>query len=312
MTSLSTSRHGDGLGTKPRQRRGFTLEKKHSLIGWLFLLPATVLIFYFNFYPMIAAFVRSLHTGIGMRTRFAGAYNYAHMIEDGSFRQSVLNTFLYLIVQVPIMLLLALIFASLLNQRALRSRKLYRTLIFLPCATSLVSYALIFRSIFATDGLINTLLLQLGLISDKIKWITETPSARTVIIVALLWRWTGYNMVFYLSGLQNIEYSIYEAARIDGVSPWQQLTKITLPLLRPIILLTTVMSTSGTLQLFDESVNLTSGGPGGTTMTMSHYIYKTAFEYNPNFGYACAMSFFILIIGALLSLIQLKVGDRRD
>lgn len=119
-------------------------------------------------------------------------------------------------------------------------------------------------------------------------------------------------MVFYLSGLQNIEYSVYEAAKIDGASPIQTFFKITVPLLKPTILLTAIMSTNGTLQLFDESVNLTMGGPANASITMSHYIYNISFKYMPNFGYAAAMSFLILILVAILALVQLKVGDKRD
>ena len=133
-----------------------------------------------------------------------------------------------------------------------------------------------------------------------------------IIILALVWRWTGYNMIFYLSGLQNIEYSIYEAAKIDGATPLQSFFKITVPLLKPMILLTAIMSTNGTLQLFDESVNLTAGGPSNTSMTMSHYIYNCSFKYVANFGYSCAMSIFVLILVALLAVLQMKVGDKRD
>ena len=118
-------------------------------------------------------------------------------------------------------------------------------------------------------------------------------------------------MIFYLSGMQSIDYSIYEAARIDGANQFRQLINITIPLLKPIILVTAIMSTNGTLQLFDESVNLTRGGPANMTITMSHYIYNTMFTKNPNFGYAAAMSFVILIMVAVLSAIQTKVGDKR-
>ena len=119
-------------------------------------------------------------------------------------------------------------------------------------------------------------------------------------------------MVFYLSGLQNIEYSVYEAAKIDGASAVQTFFKITVPLLKPTILLTAIMSTNGTLQLFDESVNLTDGGPANASITMSHYIYNMSFKYVPNFGYAAAMSFLILILVAILAFLQMKVGDKRD
>ena len=196
-----------------------------------------------------------------------------------------------------------------LNNRQLRFKGLFRTAIFLPCATSMVSYAMIFRSMFANDGFINTVLRNLG--ADPIMWFSNAWTARAVIIIALIWRWTGYNMVFYLAGLQNIEYSVYEAAKIDGASPLQSFSKITVPLLKPTILLTTIMSTNGTLQLFDESLNLTNGGPGKSTMTLSHYIYKTCFVQSPNFGYASAMSIIVLIMVAILAIIQMKVGDER-
>ena len=226
--------------------------------------------------------------------------------------QSVKNTFFYLIIQVPIMLILALILASILNNRNLRFKGLFRTMIFLPCATSLVAYATIFRTLFANNGIINLFLVKIGILDAPYSFLTHPISAKIVIILGLLWRWTGYNMVFYLSGLQNIEYSVYEAAKIDGASPVQTFFKITAPLLKPTILFTAIMSTNGTLQLFDESVNLTDGGPANASITMSHYIYNMSFKYVPNFGYAAAMSFFILILVAILAFIQMKVGDKRD
>ena len=169
---------------------------------------------------------------------------------------------------------------------------------------------MIFRSIFSNDGFINMTLRNIGI--QPIGWFQNAWTARIVIIIALLWRWTGYNMVFYLAGLQNIEYSVYEAARIDGASPLQAFFKITVPLLKPTILLTTIMSVNGTLQLFDESFNLTNGGPGNQTMTMAHYIYNTCFVQTPNFSYASALSILILVTVAVLSFIQMKVGDTRD
>lgn len=210
------------------------------------------------------------------------------------------------------MLIFALILASILNHRQMRFKGLFRTMIFLPCATSLVAYAVIFRSLFANNGIVNLVLTNLGILDQPYSFLTHTWSARIVIIIALLWRWTGYNMVFYLAGLQNIEYSVYEAAKIDGASAIQSFFKITVPLLKPTILLTAIMSTNGTLQLFDESVNLTDGGPANASITMSHYIYNMPFKYVLNFGYAAAMSFLILILVAFLAFLQMKVGDKRD
>lgn len=141
--------------------------------------------------------------------------------------------------------------------------------------------------------------------------LTKTGSARVIIIITMLWRWTGYNMIFYLAGLQNIDGSIYESARIDGANVVKQFTRITVPLLKPVILMTTILSTNGTLQLFDEVKNMTDGGPGNTTMTLSTYIYNITFGGTSRFGLASAISYTILIIVAFLSFVQLKVGDRQ-
>lgn len=292
--------------------RGMTLNKRQNLTGWTFLAPAALMIAVMSFIPMIQALILSFKTGSGAKLNWNGITNYIRMFQDKIFMQALLNNFIYLVVQVPIMLILALILASMLNNKSLKFKGFFRTAIFLPCATSLVSYAIIFRALFANDGLVNRLLMNLGILNTGYSFLTNTTSARIVIIIALIWRWTGYNMVFYLASLQNIDYSIYEAARIDGASTSKIFWKITVPLLKPVILLTTIMSTNGTLQLFDESVNLTKGGPSNTTITMSHYIYDISFKYVPKFGYAAAMSYLILILVGTLAFIQLKVGDRRE
>ncbi len=285
------------------------IERRYRLIGWAFLLPAALLIFIFCFYPMLQAILLSFKSGSGVNASWSIS-NYTRILKDKTFKQCLFNTIFYLIVQVPIMLILALMLAQLLNNPKLRFRGAFRTMIFLPCATSLVSYSMIFKSLFADKGLINMILEQIGLF--PISWFQNAWAARFVIIIALIWRWTGYNMVFYLAGLQNIDYSVYEASRIDGASPRQQFFKITIPLLKPTILLTAIMSTSGTLQLFDESVNLTAGGPGKASMTLAHYIFNISFVETPKFNYAAALSVFILVCVATLSFIQMKVGDKRD
>ena len=295
-----------------QKKKGLTLAKKHNLTGWAFLLPATLLIGWMSFYPMIRAFILSLQTGMGVNLSFNGFANYARILKDPTFKQTLFNTFFYLIVQVPIMLVLAILLAQLLNNKDLKFKGFFRTCVFLPCATSLVSYSLIFRSMFATDGLINSILIKLGILTTGYNFLGNSTSAKIVIIIALIWRWTGYNMVFYLAGLQNIEYSVYEAAKIDGANGWKTFWKITVPLLKPTIIMTFIMSINGTLQLFDESVNLTKGGPANSTITMSHYVYNTCFINVPNFGYAAAMSFIIFIMVAILAFINLKVGDTRD
>ena len=293
-------------------KQKFTGTKRRNMTGWAFLLPATILIFAMSFYPMIQAFILSFKSGIGNNLVWSGLSNYKRLLGDGVFKTAMVNNFVYLIIQVPVMLILAILLAVLLNKPHLKCKGLFRTAIFLPCCTALVSYSIIFKTLFAYDGYVNTVLLHLGLIHSRINWLGQTSTAKVILIIALIWRWTGYNMVFYLAGLQNIDYSVYEASYIDGATPFQQFTKITIPLLKPTILLTAIMSTSGTLQLFDESVNLTAGGPGKSTMTLAHYIYNISFVETPKFNYAAALSVFILISVAVLSAIQMKVGDKRD
>ncbi len=295
-------------------KKGMTLIAKQRVAGWTFLTPATLMIAVMSFYPMIQAFIISLQTGTGANMRFADPIfnNYKRILADKVFQQSIVNTFMYLLIQVPIMLLLAILLAQLLNNQQLKFKGLFRTCVFLPCATSLVSYAIIFRSLFAQEGLINTILVNLHILDRGYNFLGNSASAKIVIIIALVWRWTGYNMVFYLAGLQNIEYSVYEAAKIDGANGWKTFWRITVPLLKPTIIMTVITSINGTLQLFDESVNLTKGGSSNSTITMSHYVYNTCFINVPNFGYASAMAFLIFIMVAVLALINLKVGDTRD
>ena len=297
------------------KKKGMSITGKQRVAGWIYLAPATILIFIMSFWPIIQAVITSFKTGSSANMQWANpfAYNYTRMFQDEVFKRSIGNTFLYLIIEVPIMLVLAILLAQLLNNKHLKFKGLFRTCVFLPCATSLVSYALIFKSLFATQGLINTILVKLGILENNFNFLGTGWSAKIIIIVALIWRWTGYNMVFFLAGLQNIEYSVYEAAKIDGASGWKTFWSITVPLLRPTIVMTTIMSINGTLQLFDESVNLTKGGPANATITMSHYIYNGSFgEGVANFGYASAMSVIVFIMVAILAFINLKVGDKRD
>lgn len=297
------------------KKNGMKVTAKQRVAGWVYLVPAALLIVIMSFYPIIQAVVMSLKTGSSANMSWSEPliYNYTRMFQDKLFMRSVRNTFLYLLVQVPIMLVVAMLLAQILNNRDLKFKGFFRTCVFLPCATSLVSYSLIFKSLFATQGLINTILVNLGILEENYNFLGTASSARVVIILALLWRWTGYNMVFFLAGLQNIEYSVYEAAKIDGAGSWQTFWRITVPLLMPTIVMTAIMSINGTLQLFDESMNLTGGGPANSTITMSHYIYNNSFGQGvANFGYASAMSFFIFILVAVLSGISMKVGDKRD
>lgn len=276
--------------------------------GWPFFTPSVIIISITVFIPMIQALITSFQSGPPTNMQFSGLANYQAMLHDATFKSAAANTFLYLIVQVPIMIFLALIISTLLNDHRLRFRGLFRTAIFLPCITSLVSYSLLMKTIFAPTGIINKLLLDVHLIGAPIQWLTDPFWAKVLIIVSITWRWTGYNMIFFLSGLQNISDEIYEAAEIDGSSKVHTFFHITIPMLKPIILFTTITSTIGTLQLFDEVNNITKGGPGNATTTLSQYIYNLSYKYTPNFGYAAAVSFVIVVAIVILTVIQMRLG----
>lgn len=281
------------------------------IIGWSFITIATIMICLFYFYPMIQALIMSFQSGTGTNLTFTGLDNYARLFKDPTFLTAVKNTVIYLMIQVPVMILLALFLSVLLNDKRLKFKGFFRTAIFLPCVTSLVAYSVIFKYLFGTDGIVNMMLMKFAFIAEPIQWLTDPFWAKMTIVIAITWRWTGYNMIFYLSSLQNIDHSIYEAAKIDGASAFQQFFKITIPMLKPIILFTSITSTIGTLQLFDEVMNITKGGPGNSTMTISQYIYNLSFKYTPDFGYAATVSYAIVIMIVIFSIIQFKVaGDK--
>lgn len=280
--------------------------------AWSFIIIAVAMIVLFYFYPMIEALLLSFKSGMGANLQFVGLDNYKRLFTDSTFITAVSNTFFYLIIQVPVMIILALFISVLLNDSNLKGRGFFRTAIFLPCVTSLVAYSIIFKYLFAADGLVNMLLMKLHFIADPIQWLSDPFWAKITIIIAITWRWTGYNMIFYLSALQNIDKSIYEAARIDGANAPKQFFNITIPMLKPIILFTSITSTIGTLQLFDEVMNITKGGPGNATLSISQYIYNLSFKYNADFGYAATVSYSIVFMIVILAIIQFKVAGDKD
>ena len=284
----------------------------YDVNGWFFVGPSIALIGIFMAYPIVKSLWLSLHSGQGSVMKFVGAGNVERLFSDPIFLTALSNTFIFLIIQVPIMIILALIMASCLNMPNLKFRGILRTAVFLPCVTSLVAYSVLFKSMFSYDGLVNSLLLKTGLISEAIPWLSDPFWAKVVVITAITWRWTGYNMIFYLAAMQNIDKSIYEAARIDGISATRRFLSITVPMLKPVILFTTVTSTIGTLQLFDEPMNITNGLISDVTLTLSLYIYKLSFRYVPNFGYAATVSYVIVVLVAILAFVQFYAARERD
>lgn len=284
----------------------------YNAYGWIFISLAFLLYIIFTIYPAIESLVLAFQSFEGGKYIFTGLDNFKRMFGDGIFLQSLKNTFLYMIIQVPIMLVLALILATVLNNKSLKLKGFFRTSIFLPCVTSLVAYSILFKMMFSLDGIVNKVLMALGILDAPYQYLQDSTWARAVIIIAMIWRWTGYNVIFYLSALQNIPKETFEAAKVDGANSIQTFFRVTIPQLRPIILLTTIMSTNGTLQLFDETMNITQGGPANSTLTISHYIYNQSFVYAPNFGYASAISYVVVFIMIILAIIQFSVAGKED
>lgn len=285
---------------------------KYNKVGWVFVVVPVLAIALFYFYPMLDAFLLSFKSGMGVSLSYAGLQNWRRLFSDPNFTTALANTMTYLVIQVPVMLVLAMLLSVLLNNENLKFRGLFRTAIFLPAVTSLVAYSVVFKYMFSADGIVNQFLMKLSLIEAPIFFLSDPFWGKVVIILAITWRWTGYNMIFYLSALQNVDKSVYEAARVDGANVFQQFFKITMPMLRPIILFTTITSTIGTLQLFDEILNITGGGPGNSTLSISKYIYDLSFKYTPDFGYAATVSYVIVIIVVALSVIQFRLGGEKE
>lgn len=283
------------------------VKNRDSKIGWNMLIVLLVLWGLFTVIPVVWSFGLTFFSYRGNVSKFVGLGNYINILSDQLFLKSFGNTLFYLIIQVPIMLLLAMVIAALLNNNSLKGRGIYRTIIFLPCVTSLITYSVLFKIMLAPDGIVNKVLMNLSIISEPTNWLGDPFWAKIVVIFALIWRWTGYNMIFYLAAMQNIPGEVYEAATVDGASKLRQFFSITIPLMKPIIIFTSITSTIGTLQLFDETMVLTKGGPGDATITLSQLVYKNLFEYSPNQGYASTIAVFIVIAAVLLALLQFKI-----
>ena len=282
------------------------LSKKTRFFPYAMLLPTIVIFAVFMIYPILYSFYLSFTEFTGGTYEFVGLRNYIELFNDPVFYKALFNTFFYLIIQVPVMISLALLLAVLVEQEFIRGKGFFRMATFLPTITSLVAYSLVFKVLFNTNyGLINYIVEFFG--GEKIQWIYSAWPARASIIISITWRWVGYNMIILLAGIQAIPTEMYESASLDGASFWQQLFYITIPAIKPIILFTTITSTIGTLQLFDEPYILTQGGPNYATITLGEYLYDNGFTYL-KFGFASALGYVMVIIIGLLSWLQFRVN----
>ncbi|PRO67008.1 carbohydrate ABC transporter permease [Alkalicoccus urumqiensis] len=277
---------------------------------YLFIAPAVLLFIIFTVYPVISSLLLSFQTSSGGESEFVFLDNYIRLFNDPLFYKALSNTFIILIVQVPVMLMLAVLLAVLMNSALLRLRSFFRIAFFMPAITALVAYAIVFMIMLDENyGLVNYVLSVVGI--EPVSWLNDPLWAKVSLMIAVTWRWTGYNMVILLAGLQNISNDLYEAASIDGAGKVRQFFSITLPQLRPILLFTFVLSTIGTLQLFDEPFILTDGGPNNATLTISLFLYQNGFQFF-DFNYASAIAYVLVIIIAILSWLQFRVAGDRD
>lgn len=281
-----------------------------SRYGWLFAAPAVALFGFFFAYPLVASLLQSFQVTEGGVTDFGGLTNYAKLADDDLVWLSLLNSGILLVVQVPVMIGLALLLAVVLNQSWLRFRTTFRMIHFLPAVTTLVAYSLVFRVMLQSDGgVINQMLGAVGI--EPIDWLNNPIWARVALIASITWRWTGYNMVLLLAGLQGIPKEQYESAEMDGATGWRTFRHVVVPQLRPVLIFTSITSTIGALQLFDENFILTGGGPSNATLTPVLYLYRVGFRQF-DFGYASAIAWLLVLVIGIFSIAQYWLMRDRD
>ncbi|OKH37087.1 sugar ABC transporter permease [[Phormidium ambiguum] IAM M-71] len=293
-----------------------TIKRREQRTGWILIFPALLVLLFVYGYPIIRAFWLSLFTqnlGTELQPVFSGFDNYIRMAGDGRFWQSFWTTSVFTISAVLLELLLGLGIALVLNE-AFRGRSLVRTAAIIPWAlpTALIglAWAWIFNDQF---GIVNDILLRLGLIKTGINWLGEPTLALVSVIIADVWKTTPFISILLLAGLQSISPDLYEAHSIDGATPWQSFYKITLPLLMPQILIALLFRFAQSFGVFDLIAVMTGGGPGGATEVVSLYIYATVMRYL-DFGYGSALvvvTFLLLILAvAIASLLLSKIRKR--
>lgn len=280
------------------------IRNKHLLPYWL-LLPTLVLLFVLNMFPFIYSLVVSFtsYNTFGQSTGFAGLNNYLRMFQDTTFWTSLGITILYTVLVVAIEMVIGLAMALLLWKEA-RFQGILRWLLIIPMMLSPLLVGIIWRLMFNTDmGIINYLLEGMGL--PRINWLGEPVLAFLSIVIVDVWQWTPMCFLILLAGLQALPQDPYEAARIDGATRWQILRDITLPLLKPVLLVALLIRSMDAFRIFDQIFVITQGGPGHATETISLLMYKTAYKFS-QFGLAAAGLFVVLILTVWFSKFLIK------
>ncbi len=280
--------------------------------AYLLISPWLLTLVVFWLYPLVYALYLSFtkYKTLTTQTIWIGFDNYRHLFTDDVFKQSLLNTGLFVIGTIPITMILALLAAGLLSAIK-KGRHIFQSALFLPSVTSLVVIALIFTNLYSSGGYINTLLSMAGLPHSEKGWLLDPSTALPSVMAMDVWISVGYYAVLFLAAIQNIPKDYYEVADLEGASVWQQFTRITLPSIRPTILFAVVLNTIKSFQIFTEIYVLTKGGPLGRTSTLVYSVYQNAFEKADGMGYACAIAYILFFIIALFSAIEFKLLDRK-
>ena len=273
---------------------------KASTAGWVFAAPALAVIAVFFGLPVLAAFALSLtdfdiYALADVRNlRFVGLDNYLRLLRDPLFWTALGNTAYFVAVGVPLSIAVSLGAALLLHSRLAVLRPFFRTALFAPVVTTVVAVAVIWRYLFHTRyGLANWALSWFGI--DPVDWLGDPRWAMPTIILFAVWKNFGYNMIIFLAGLQSIPEDLYEAARIDGASPWRQFRHVTLPMLGPVLLMVAILTTAGYFQLFAEPYVMTQGGPLQSTVSVLYLMYEEGFKWW-NLGNASAVAFLLFAL----------------
>jgi len=273
---------------------------------YLFISPFFVLFGVFGLYPLLFSFYLSFARWDGLtELTWAGLGNFATLAHDEVFFTSLWNTLAIGILYVPPMFIGAFVFAIILNTAWLKFRGFFRAAFFMPVVTPMVVVSIVFILLYGEEaGLLNYLATRIG--AKPIPWLVSEQWSKPAIAVLLVWRWTGYNMVLMLAGLQSISHEYYEAAKIEGAGAFQRMWHITLPLMRPIFIFCSIMSLIGTVYMFDEVFVLTQGGPGTSSTNFGLYLFNVSFV-DFKFGYASCMAYTVAFFVFITSLFILRL-----
>lgn len=281
---------------------------KDNQTAYKMIFPFFILFFLTTLIPIVISLAFSFME-ISNNIKFVGFANYIETFKDKTFLLSYFNVFIIMIVSIPITILLALFFAVILNYPHVKWKGFFRTVYYLPAVTSIVSISSVFLTFYNPTGIFNTLLSYVGV--APIPWLTDPFWARVSIIIVSIWLNVGYYTVLFLAGLQSISNEIYESAELDGASKARQFFSITIPLLKPIVLMGIILSTINGLGAFEvPNILFHNGyGPERSAVTVGVNLYKTSFE-QVNFGKASAIAWTMVFVAGILSFIQFKLGGK--